>query len=124
MKPIRYRIPINHKNIILKVIFPILFKSFFLRPEMVFNRENYFIVLKIFEKNQGNSVGIYFPYIRVSTHGHVQNIGQTPKKPFWIFQAFEIFTKEIFPKKFQENSSMSHMTCLMILPSLVSWRTV
>ena len=38
------------------------------------------------------------------------------KNPFWIFQDFEIFTKEMFPKKFQENSSMSHMTCLMILP--------
>ena len=50
---------------------------------MVFNREkNYLIVLKIFDKNQGNSVDIYCPYIRVSTHDHVQNIGQIPQKPF------------------------------------------
>ena len=49
---------------------------------MVFNRKKYFIVSKIFDKNHGNSMDIYFPYIRVSTHGHVQNIGQNLPKPF------------------------------------------
>ena len=55
---------------------------------MVFNRKKYFIVSKIFDKNQGNSVDIYFPYIRVSTHGHVQNIGQIPQKPFLDISRF------------------------------------
>ena len=40
------------------------------------------------ESAQGNSVGIYFPYIRVSTHGHVQNIGQIPQKPFLDISSF------------------------------------
>src|SRR6187401_3166944 len=43
------------------------------------------------------------------------------RNPFWIFQAFEIFTKEIFSKKFQGNSIMSYMTYLMILPSPMPW---
>ena len=49
---------------------------------------------------------IYCPYIRVSTHGHVQNIGQIPQNPSLIFQAFEIFTKEIFSK-----NSKKILTC-------------
>ena len=36
------------------------------------------------------------PYIRVSTHGHDRL--KSLKNPFWIFQAFEIFTKEILSK--------------------------
>ena len=67
---------------------------------------------------------IYCPYIRVSTHGHVQNIGQIPQKPFLpISRIWNISTGNI-PQKFQENSSMSHMTCLMVFPSIMSWRIV
>ena len=82
MKPIRYRIPINHKNIILKVIFLFYLKAFSKGQKWSLIGKNYFNVSKIFDKNQGNSVDIYFPYIRVSTHGHVQNIGQNLPKPF------------------------------------------
>ena len=45
LKPIRCRTPINHKNIILKVIFLFYLKAF-LWPEMVFNREKLFYCFK------------------------------------------------------------------------------
>ena len=73
---------------IFKSYFIILFKGFFFSPEMVFNRLKLFLCFKIFVKIQGNSVDIYFPYIRVSTHGHVQNIGQIPQKPFLDISSF------------------------------------
>ena len=88
MKPIRYRIPINPKNIILKVNLLFYLKAFSKGQKWSLIGKKYFILLKIFDKNQGNSVGIYFPYIRVSTHGHVQNIGQTPQKPFLDISGF------------------------------------
>ena len=66
-------------------------------------------------------MGIYFPYIRVSTHGHVQNIGQIPQKPFLdISSCWNIYKGNIL-QKLQENSIMSHMTYLMILQSLIPW---
>ena len=97
MKPIIYRIPINPKNIILKVIFLFYLKAFSKGQKWSLIGKNYFIILKIFDKNQGTSVDIYFTYIRVSTHGHVQNIGQTSQNHFCPFQGFEIFLHEIFP---------------------------
>ena len=85
---------------------------------MVFNRENYFIVWKTFDKNQGNSVDIYFPYIRVSTHGHVQNIGKPSQNHFFPFQGFEIFLQEIFSQKSKENPA-SHK-CIFWSPGKAS----
>ena len=120
MTPIRYRIPRNHRINIFKSYFPILFKNFFLRPEMVFNRVNYFIVSKIFDKNQGNSVDIYFPYIRVSTHGHVQNIEQNLLKPFLpILRIWNISTGNVFIY-IQGKCSKSQMLIVITLQSLIS----
>ena len=91
---------------------------------MVFNRENYFIILKIFDKNQGNSVGIYFPYIRVSTHGHVQNIGQNLPKPFLpISKIWNISIGNIFIK-IQGKSSKSQMHIVITLQSLMSIKVI
>ena len=91
---------------------------------MVFNREKLFYCFKNICKNQWNSVDIYFPYIRVSIHGHVQNIGQIPQKPFLDISSFWNIYKGNILQKFQENSSMSHMICLMIWTSIMSWRIV
>ena len=49
---------------------------------------------------------IYCPYIRVSTHGHVQNIGQIHQKPFSDISSFWNIYKGNILYKFQENSSM------------------
>ena len=47
---------------------------------------------------------------------------KSPQKPFLpISRIWNISTGNI-PQQFQENSSMSHMTCLMILTSIMSWR--
>ena len=87
---------------------------------MVFNREKLFYCFKIFDKNQGNSMGIYFPYIRVSTHGHVQNIGQNLPKPFLpISRIWNISTGNIFIK-IQGKSSKSKMHIVITLQSLIS----
>ena len=91
---------------------------------MVFNRENYFIVLKIFEKNQGNSVGIYFPYMRVSTHGNVQNIGKNLPKPFLpISRIWNISTGNIFIK-IKGKSSKSQMHIVITMQSLMSIKVI
>ena len=91
---------------------------------MVFNRENYFIVSKIFDKNQGNSVDIYFPYIRVSTHGHVKHIGQNLPKPFLpISRIWNISTGNIFTK-IQDKSSKSQMHIVITLQSLMSIKVI
>ena len=66
---------------------------------------------------------IYFPYIRVSTHGHVQNIGQIPQKPFLDISSFWNIYKGNILQKFQGNSIMSYMTYLIILQSLMPWRS-
>ena len=85
---------------------------------MVFNREKYFIASKIFDKNKGNSVDIYFTYIRVSTHGHVQNIGQNLPKPFLpISRIWNISTGNIFIKS-KENQE-SHK-CILWSPCKAS----
>ena len=82
------------------------------------------MVLKIFDKNQGNSMGIYFPYIRVSTHGHVQNIGQNLPKPFLpISRIWNISTGNIFTK-IQGKSSKSQMHILITLQSLMSIKVI
>ena len=39
---------------------------------------------------------IYFPYIRVSTHGHVQNHGRNPPKPFLLKSSFWNISIRIF----------------------------
>ena len=88
MTPIRYRTTKNQKNIILEVIFLFYLKAFSYVRKWSLIEKNYFIVSKIFDKNQGNSVDIYFPYIRVSTHGHVQIIGQIPQKLFLDISSF------------------------------------
>ena len=67
---------------ILKVSFLFYLKAFPLGQKWTLIGNNYLKASKIFEENQGNSVDIYFPYIRVSTHGHVQNIGQNLPEPF------------------------------------------
>ena len=75
---------------------------------------------KIFEKITGNSVDVYFPYIRVSTHGHVQNIGQNIPKPFMpISRIWNISTGNIFIK-IQGISSKSQMHIVTSLQSLIS----
>ena len=123
LKPIRCRTPINHKNIILKVTFLLHLKAFSLGQKWSLIGKNYLKASKIFDKNQGNSVDIYFPYMGVSTHGHVQNIGQIPQEPFLDISSFWNIYKGNILQKFPENSIMSHMTYLVILPSVMSWRT-
>ena len=91
---------------------------------MVFNREKLFIVSKIFDKNQGNPVDIYFPYIRVSTHGHVQNIGQNLPKSFLpISRIWNISTGNIFIK-IQGKSSKWQMRIVITLQSLMSIKVI
>ena len=91
---------------------------------MVFNREKYFIVSKIFDKNQGSSVDIYFPYIRVSTHGHVQSIGQNLQKPFLpISRIWNISTGNIF-MKIQGKSRKSQMHIVITLQSFMSIQVI
>ena len=82
--------------------------------------KNYFIASTIFDKNQGNSVDIYYTYIRVSTHGHVQNIGQNLPKPFLpISRIWNISTQSIFIK-IQGKSRKSQMHIVITLQSLIS----
>ena len=57
MTPIRYRTPRNHKNIILKVIFLFYLKAFSKGQKWSLIGKNYFIVLKIFDKNLGKFSG-------------------------------------------------------------------
>ena len=85
---------------------------------------NCFIVSKIFDKNQGNAVDIYFPYIRVSTHGHVQNIGQNLPKPFLpISRIWNVSIGNIFIK-IQGKSSKSQMHIVITLQSLMSIKVI
>ena len=85
---------------------------------------NCFIVSKIFDKNQGNAVDIYFPYIKVSTHGHVQNIGQTLPKPFMpISRIWNISIGNTFIK-IQGKSSRSQMHIVITLQSLMSIKVI
>ena len=55
---------------------------------MVFNGGKLFLCLQNISENLGELSGHIFPYIRVSTHGHVQNIGQNPSKPFLPISIF------------------------------------
>ena len=82
-------------------------------------RKFIFIAFKIFEKIYRNSIDIYILHIGVSTHGHVQNIGQTPPKPFPPISIFWNISIRNILIKFLKNSSMSPMICLMILPSFI-----
>ena len=87
---------------------------------MVFHREKLFYYFKNIWPKSGNSVDIYFPYIRVSTHGHVQNIGQNLPKPFLpISRIWNISTGNIFIK-IQGKSSKSQMHIVITLQSLMS----
>ena len=91
---------------------------------MVFTREKLFYWFKNIWKNQGNSVGIYFPCIRVSTHGHVQNIGQNLPKPFLpISRIWNISTGNIFIK-IQGKSSKSKMHIVITMQSLMSIKVI
>ena len=61
---------------------------------------------------------------KISTHGHVQNIGQNPQKPFLDISSFWNIYKGNILQKFQENSSKSHMHNMMTLQSLNSIQIV
>ena len=95
--------------------FPILFKSFFLRPEMVFNRENYFIVSKIFDKNleklNGHILSIYKSF---NTWSCSKYWTKPPKTISAHFKDLKYFYRKYFhknPRKIQQvtNAYCDHL---------------
>ena len=104
MNPIRYRTPINHKNIIFKSYLPILFKRFFLRPGMVFNREKLFYCFKNIWQKSGKLSGHIFPICKsFNTWSCSKYWTKPPKIIYSHFKDLKYFYRKYFhknPRKF------------------------
>ena len=104
MKPIRYRIPINHKNIILKVIYLFYLKAFSLGQKWSLIGKNYFIVSKIFEKKRGKLYGhilsIYKSFNTWSCSKYWSNPSKTLSGYFKLLKYLQRKYSPKIPRKF------------------------
>ena len=91
---------------------------------MVFDRLKLFKIFQNIWEKSGKLSGHILSYIRVSTHGHVQNIGQNLPKPFLpISRIWNISTGNIFIQ-IQGKSSKSQMHIVITLQSLISIKVI
>ena len=104
MKPIRYRIPINHKNIVLEVIFLFYLKDFSKGQKWSLIGKNYFIVSKIFDKNLGKLSGhilsIYKSFNTWSCSKYWSNPSKTLSGYFKLLKYLQRKYSPKIPRKF------------------------
>ena len=99
MTPIRYRIPRNHKNIILKVIYLFYLKDFSLGQKWSLIGKNYFNALKIFGKNLGKLSGHIFSIYKSFNTWSCSQYWSNPSKPLsGYFKLLKYLQRKYSPK--------------------------